>query len=118
VSIIRQATHERALHQLYLFYSNRRPEDAAFLDLLTDAAKQNPNFHLIATMTEMDKSHREWTGETGFINKDMLTKHLPSLEGPIYYLAGPPTMVAAMRRMLTEAGVDEDDIRTEEFSGY
>jgi ferredoxin-NADP reductase len=118
VSIIRQATHERAPHQLYLFYSNRRPEDAAFLDLLTDAAKQNPTFHLIATMTEMDKSHREWKGETGFINKDMLTKHLPALEGPIYYLAGPPTMVAAMRRMLTEAGVDEDDIRTEEFSGY
>jgi len=27
-------------------------------------------------------------------------------------------MVAAMRRMLIEAGVDEDDIRTEEFSGY
>ena len=118
VSIIRQATHDRAPHQLYLFYSNRRPEDAAFLDLLTDAAKQNPNFHLIATMTEMDKSHREWKGETSFINKDMLAKHLPSLEGPIYYLAGPPAMVAAMRRMLTEAGVDEDDIRTEEFSGY
>jgi len=45
-------------------------------------------------------------------------KHLPSLQGPIYYMAGPRTMVAAMRRMLTEAGVDEDDIRTEEFSGY
>jgi len=26
--------------------------------------------------------------------------------------------VAALRRMLIEAGADEDDIRTEEFSGY
>lgn len=69
-------------------------------------------------MSEMDKSKRQWTGETGFINKEMLGKYLPALEGPIYYLAGPPAMVAAMRRMLTEAGVDEDDIRTEEFSGY
>jgi ferredoxin-NADP reductase len=118
LSIIRQATHERAPQQMYLFYSNRRPEDAAFLDLLSEAAKQNPNFHLIATMTELSKSHCEWKGETGFINKDMLVKHVPSLQGPIYYLAGPPAMVAAMRRMLTEAGVDEDDIRTEEFSGY
>ncbi len=117
-SIILQATHDKAPHQLYLFYGNRRPEDAAFLDVLTDVPKQNPNFHLIATMSEMGKSHREWKGETGFINKDMLAKHLPSLQGPIYYLAGPPAMVAAMRRMLTEAGVDEDDIRTEEFSGY
>src|SRR5262249_24225275 len=118
LSIIRQAEHDRAPQQLYLFYSNRRPEDAAFLDLLSDAAKRNPNFHLIVPMTEMDKSHREWNGETGFINKDMLAKHLSSLQGPIYYLAGPPAMVAAMRSMVTEAGVDEDDIRSEEFSGY
>jgi hypothetical protein len=26
--------------------------------------------------------------------------------------------VAAMRQMLNAAGVDEDDIRTEEFAGY
>ena len=48
----------------------------------------------------------------------MLAKHLPSLQGPIYYLAGPPAMVAGMRHLLIEAGADEDDIRTEEFSGY
>lgn len=118
LSIIRQATHDKTGHQMYLFYSNRRPEDAPFLDVLAQAAKQNPNFHLIASMAEMDNSKRRWTGETGFINKEMLAKYLPTLQGPIYYLAGPPAMVAAMRRMLTEAGVDEDDIRTEEFSGY
>jgi ferredoxin-NADP reductase len=117
-SMILEATHEKSPHQLYLFYSNRRPEDAAFLDELTEAAKQNPNFHLIATMTEGEKSHKEWKGQSGFIDEQMLTKHLPSLQGPIYYLAGPPAMVAAMRGILTKAGVDEDDIRTEEFSGY
>jgi ferredoxin-NADP reductase len=118
VSIIRQAAHDQAPHQIYQFYSNRRPEDACFLDLLFEAARENPNFHLIATMTEMSKSRREWKGETGVINKEMLTKHLPTLQGPIYYLAGPPSMVKAMRGMLTNAEVDEDDIRTEEFAGY
>jgi Na+-transporting NADH:ubiquinone oxidoreductase subunit NqrF len=48
----------------------------------------------------------------------MLLKHLSALQGPIYYVAGPPAMVTAMREMLTNAGVDEDDIRTEEFGGY
>jgi ferredoxin-NADP reductase len=118
VSIIRQAGHDKSPHHMYLFYSNRRLEDAAFLDVLSEATEQNPNFHLIATMTGGDKSHRQWKGETGHINKDMLTKHLPSLQGPIYYLAGPPAMVATTRRILIEAGVDEDDIRAEEFSGY
>ena len=48
----------------------------------------------------------------------MLAQHLPAIQGPIYYLAGPPAMVAAMRHVLADAEVDEDDIRTEEFSGY
>jgi ferredoxin-NADP reductase len=48
----------------------------------------------------------------------MLLTHVGVLRGPIYYIAGPPTMVAAARRMLSEATVDEDDIRTEEFAGY
>jgi ferredoxin-NADP reductase len=34
LSIVRQANHDRLPHNLYLFYSNRRPEDAAFLDTL------------------------------------------------------------------------------------
>jgi ferredoxin-NADP reductase len=37
---------------------------------------------------------------------------------PIYYSAGPTAMVAGMRKMLVSSGVDEDDIRTEDFSGY
>jgi ferredoxin-NADP reductase len=45
LSIIRQAGHDKSPHQMYLFYSNRRPEDAAFLDLLLEATWQNPNFH-------------------------------------------------------------------------
>jgi ferredoxin-NADP reductase len=118
LSMIRQAAHDKTPHQIYLFYSNHRPEDAAFLDLLSEAARQDPNFHLIATMTEMSKSQLEWKGETGIINKQMLTTHLPAIEGPLYYIAGPPAMVSAMSGMLADAGVDEDDIRTEEFAGY
>jgi ferredoxin-NADP reductase len=118
LSIVRQADHDQLPHKLYLFYSNRRPEDAAFLDILQGLEKTNPNFRFIATMTEMARSSREWKGEMGFINGDMLARHLRTLQGPIYYVAGPPSMVAAMREMLVGVGVDEDDIRTEEFSGY
>lgn len=117
-SIIRQAAAEKLPHQLYLFYSNRRPEDAPFLAALEDAAQQNPNFHFIPTMTHMDESQREWKGERGLIDGKMVAKYVPSLQRPIYYVAGPPGMVTAMRQMLVAAGVDEDDLRTEEFAGY
>jgi ferredoxin-NADP reductase len=118
LSIVRQADRDRLPHKLYLFYSNRRPEDAAFLETLQTLETTNPNFRLICTMTEMSKSKKEWKGETALIDKEMLSRHLATLQGPIYYIAGPPTMVAAMRQTLVSSGVEEDDIRTEEFAGY
>lgn len=118
LSIVRQADHDRLPHKLYLFYSNRRPEDAPFLEGLQMLEKTNPNFKLICTMTEMRKSQKEWTGERDLISKEMLSRHLTSLQGPIYYIAGPPSMVTGMRQTLVGASVDEDDIRTEEFGGY
>jgi Na+-transporting NADH:ubiquinone oxidoreductase subunit NqrF len=36
----------------------------------------------------------------------------------MYYITGPPTMVKAMHVMLNNTGVDDDDIRIEEFAGY
>ena len=117
-SIVRQADRDRLPHKLYLFYSNRRPEDAAFLDTLQTLETTNPNFHLICTMTEMSKSKKEWKGEVVPIGREMLSRHLTTLQGPIYYSAGPPAMVAGMKEMLVGAGVDEDDIRTEDFAGY
>ena len=118
LSIVRQADHDHLPHQLYLFYSNRRPEDAPFLETLQNLEKTNPNFHLICTMTEMSRSKKQWMGETVAIGQEMLSRHLTTLQGPIYYSAGPPGMVAGMKKMLVSAGVDEDDIRTEDFAGY
>lgn len=118
LSVVRQADRDRLPQRLYLFYSNRRPEDTAFLDSLQTLETTNPNFRLICTMTEMSKSKKEWKGETVLINKEMLSRHLAVLQGPIYYIAGPPAMVAAMRQTLVRAGVEEDDIRAEEFAGY
>jgi ferredoxin-NADP reductase len=118
LSMAQQADRDRLSQKLYLFYSNRRPEDAAFLNTLRALETTNSNFRLICTMTEMSKSRKEWNGETALIDKEMLCRHLANLQGPIYYIAGPPTMVTAMRETLVNAGVEENDIRTDEFVGY
>lgn len=117
-SIVLQATHDKLPHKLFLFDSNRRPEDSAFLRKLAEAAKENPNFVFVGTMTEMEKSTEPWSGEIGFITKAMLEKSISDLSLPIYYLSGPRAMVAAMRKALDDAGVKDDKIRTEEFTGY
>lgn len=118
MSILRQAAHDRSDRPLALLYSNRRPEDAAFLDELEAHARAFPSFRLLATMTEMPKSARRWDGETRIIDADILERAGAGLPEPIYYLAGPPAMVDGVRRSLAAAGVDDDDIRAEEFHGY
>jgi len=117
-SMIVQAIRAETGHDLFLFYSNRRPEDAAFLAELQELARQHTNFTLVATMTNLEKSQAVWSGETGHISVEMLTKYVADLADPIYYTAGPPALVAAMRDLLNEAGVDEDDVNSEDFSGY
>jgi ferredoxin-NADP reductase len=117
-SIILQATHDRLPHKIALFDSNRRPEDAPFLDELMEAQRKNPNFTFVGTMTAMGKSVEAWSGETGYITQKMLAKSIPDLNLPIYYISGPRTMVAAMRKVLNASGVNDDNIRTEVFAGY
>ena len=116
-SIVLQATHDKLPHRILLFDSNRRPEDAAFLNDLREAQEKNPNFTFVGTMTQMENSDLKWHGEAALINKEMLSKYIADLAVPIYYLCGPGPMVAAMRKILN-ARVDDDNIRTEEFSGY
>ena len=64
-SIVRQADHDRAPHKLYLFYSNRRPEDAPFVEVLQNLEKTNPQFRFIATMTEMRARKKLGTARPG-----------------------------------------------------
>jgi ferredoxin-NADP reductase len=118
MSMIKDATKNNLPIKIFLFYSNRRPEDSVFLDQLKDLQNQNPNFKFIPTMTEMNKSAQSWSGETGYINREMIEKHVPDRTDAVYYSAGPQAMITAMRKVLRDMGVSKDDIKTEEFTGY
>ncbi|MGB7025573.1 MAG: FAD-dependent oxidoreductase [Candidatus Acidiferrales bacterium] len=50
-SIVHWAAKEKLPQRVFLFYSNRRPEDAAFLADLQSLEKDNPKYKLIASMT-------------------------------------------------------------------
>ena len=118
LSMARHAAQARLPHRILLLYGNRRPEDAAFLDELSAMPKTNPNFRLAPVMSQMEKSQRPWSGETGMIDRPFLERHLPEPKKPVYYLAGPPGMVMGVQMTLAGFGVADDDIRSEEFFGY
>jgi len=114
-SILEQATQQCLPHKLYLFYSNREADDAAFLEEFENMTVQNPNFTLIPTVT--GNRTIAWPYEKGHINREMLRRYLFELNGPIYYVAGPSGMVTGMTDLLTSWGVS-DDVKTEEFGNY
>jgi ferredoxin-NADP reductase len=115
-SILQWAAQEHLPHKLYLFYSNREVNDAAFIEELENMAGQNPNFTLIPTITGLKTL--AWPYEKGHINREMLRRYLLGLEGPVYYIAGPSGMVTAMTGLLNSSGVSDDDMKTEEFGDY
>ena len=117
-SMIWHATAVGSAHRISLFYSVRRLGEAAFLKELREIQELNPRFKFIPTITYPDAIPHHWRGELGHITAPMLAKWLPDFQVPIFYIAGPPGMVAGMRQILGEAGVSDDDIRAEEFVGY
>lgn len=117
-SMLVHAALQRSPHRLVLFYSNRRPEDAPFLDELEALQDRNPHYTFVGTMTEPEKSSRPWRGDTGYITAALLSRHLVDVGPPIYYVVGPPGMVTALRAMLRDAHIADRDIRTETFAGY
>jgi ferredoxin-NADP reductase len=116
-SIVRHAAQAGLPHRMILFYSNRRPQDAAFLTELTELAAAHPNLTFVPTMTS-DSFLPGWEGLRGRINGEMIRKYVPDIPGSTYYVAGPFKFNLTMRDLLNEIGADDDFIKTDEFAGY
>lgn len=117
-SMVVDAASRGLQHRLFLFYSSRKPEDAAYLTELRELEKENPQFKLIATFTEGEAVPQGNAVEHGHITAEMLAKHVGNLAAPSFYVAGPPAMVSAMEGVLMSAGVNQKNVRAETFAGY
>ena len=114
-SMVAQATHDKTSHKITLLHASRTPALLPFRSDFEQLARDNPNFTYIMTV---DEPTADWKGERGLVTAEMVRKHVPDLSKPIYYLSGPEGMVKAMRKLLVELKVNEDNVRTEEFTGY
>lgn len=113
-SMVSQASKDKSTRQLTLIYANRSPANAAYTQELEQLAQQNSHFTLVPVYSD-EKVAGE---EHGLIDGAMIKRHVPGVKEAIYYMSGPAGMVRASRDTLMQLGVDEDNIRTEEFDGY
>jgi ferredoxin-NADP reductase len=118
LSILRQTAYDGLNRSIFVFFSNRTPEEAPFLVELKKLESDIKNYLFVPTMTRPRTSNHPWIGETGHIGKEMLIKYIKDPSLPIYYVVGPPTMALATKSMLEKMEITSANIRFEEFSGY
>ena len=116
-----------------MFDSNRNQENTLFKKEFDEYVNINRNLKTVYTITKEGEqkqrsqnttsspTRQQWTGESGRIDKTMLTKHLTDdeIKNSIFYTCGPPGMIKAMQKLLEEdLHLPKDRIKVEEFTGY
>jgi ferredoxin-NADP reductase len=114
-SMLRYIREERLPYRVTLVYSNRDRESTAFLDELRELEQELPDLRLILTMTQ----DPNWNGETRKVDARFFADYLgDDLNRFTFLVAGPPAMAEAVQQALDEAGVKEENVIAERFSGY
>jgi len=118
LGMVKHVLHEKLPYKMVLLYSNRRPEDTAYLSYLQDLASAYVQFKCMLTMTRMKQSTAPWSGAEGYISKEMILSNIENEHTAVFYIAGPPAMVQSIDSLLLSMGIPRENIRTEEFEGY
>ncbi len=113
-SMLRSIRDTGEPYRVTLVYSNRDRASSAFLDELMELERDLPDFHLVLTMTEDEG----WEGESRRLDAAVLADLLGGLEGKRFLVAGPPPMTEAVVAALHGAGVSEESVTADSFSGY
>ena len=108
--------------QMHYFYGARAIDEVFFLDDFLALEKEFPNFHFHLALDRPDpKADSLGVKYTaGFIAPVMGDTYLKQHDAPEdveYYLCGPPMMAKTVLDLLHSLGVDDADIRFDNFGG-
>ncbi len=112
----------RRLHtdrKVSYWYGARSLCEAFYQDDFDAIAAENDNFEWHLALSE-PLPEDNWTGETGFIHQVVFENYLkdhPAPEDCEFYMCGPPMMNSAVIRMLTDLGVEPENIMLDDFGG-
>ena len=108
---------EQTSRKVSFWYGARSRQEIYYDEYFENLAKKHPNFdfHLgLSTPLPEDA----WNGLKGFIHEVILEEYLkdhPNPKSVEYYLCGPPMMIKACTKMLSELGVPASSIAYDEF---
>jgi Na+-transporting NADH:ubiquinone oxidoreductase subunit F len=112
----------RRLHskrKISFWYGARSLREMFYQDEYDQLAADNDNFKWHVALSD-PQPEDNWEGYTGFIHNVLFEEYLkdhPAPEDCEYYMCGPPMMNAAVIQMLTDLGVEPENILLDDFGG-
>ena len=103
--------------KISFWYGARSYREAFYIEDFDMIQRENENFEWHLALSEPLEEDR-WTGYTGFIHQVLYDNYLkdhPSPEEIEYYLCGPPLMIDACKKMLSDLGVEEENVMFDDF---
>jgi len=101
------------------WYGARSRREMFYVDDFDGLAGSHPNFVWHVALSD-PLPEDEWTGYTGFIHEVLFENYLkdhPAPEDIEYYICGPPMMTQAVLKMLSDLGVEKENILLDDFGG-
>ncbi len=112
----------RRLHskrRITFWYGARSKRELFYAEDFDGLAVEFDNFEWHVALSE-PQPEDNWTGHTGFIHQVIYDNYLKDHAAPEeceYYLCGPPLMIAAVKRMLEDLGVESENVMLDDFGG-
>jgi Na+-transporting NADH:ubiquinone oxidoreductase subunit F len=103
--------------KISFWFGVRSKRDLFYHEEFTRLAEEHPNFTYTAALSEPRRDD-DWDGPKGFIHEVAYEGYLadhPAPEDCEYYMCGPPLMIAAVQRMLSNLGVPEENVMFDDF---
>lgn len=105
--------------KISFWYGARSMKEAFYIDEYDTLANENDNFEWHLALSD-PLPEDNWNGHTGFIHQVLLDNYLkdhPAPEDCEFYMCGPPMMNSACINMLTNLGVEPENIMLDDFGG-
>jgi Na+-transporting NADH:ubiquinone oxidoreductase subunit F len=105
--------------KISFWYGARSLREMFYAEEYDQLAAENDNFEWHVALSD-PQPEDNWDGLTGFIHNVLYEQYLkdhPAPEDCEYYMCGPPMMNAAVIQMLTDLGVEPDNIMLDDFGG-
>ncbi|MBW2586594.1 MAG: NADH:ubiquinone reductase (Na(+)-transporting) subunit F [Deltaproteobacteria bacterium] len=103
--------------KISFWFGVRSRRDLFYHDEFERLAAEHPNFRYMAALSD-PKSDDDWDGPVGFIHQVAYDQYLADHEAPEdceYYMCGPPLMISAVQKMLSDLGVSEENVMFDDF---